>query len=174
MAMRDVASIATLGKVWKGVLGEEVTGTKTTLDDWVSKHGGSVVNTGLYDATIVQYNQLSLHRLAPEWLLRFSPEALKMRTPVETSGLQLDTESYYLRGATTYNFPGSVFLFAGDVGAFHAPLPTSLTIAMQRAREALGGDAGEALEGSSGRAGLKRSRDLSSADYASSESEGED
>ena len=65
--MRDVASIATLGKVWKGVLGEEVTGTKTTLDDWVARHGGSVTNVGLHDATVVQYTQLFLHRLAPEW-----------------------------------------------------------------------------------------------------------
>ena len=79
-----------------------------------------------------------------------------------------------MKGSTTYNFPGSVFLFAGDVGALHAPLPTSLTIAMQKAREALG-DSGEALEGTSGRAGLKRSRDLSSADYASdSDNESED
>ena len=174
LASRDVASIATLGKVWKGVLGEETTGTKTTLDEWVSKHGGSVVNTGLYEATVVQYTQLYLHRLAPEHLLRFGADALKMRAPIETSGVQLDIDSYFMKGSTTYNFPGSVYLFAGDVGALHAPLPTSLTIAMQKAREALGaGDAGEALEGSSGRVGLKRSRDLSGADYESSESDSE-
>ena len=175
MALRDVASIATLGKVWKGALGEETTGTKTTLEDWVSRHGGSVTNMGLHEATVVQYTQLFLHRLAPEHLLRFGADALKMRAPVETSGVQLDVDSYYLKGATTFNFPGSVYLYAGDVGALHAPLPTSLTIAMQRAREALGaGDSGEALEGTSGSVRLKRSRDLSSADYASSESEGED
>ena len=64
-------------------------------------------------------------------------------------------------------------IFAGDVGALHAPLSTSLTIAMQKAREALGAGAGEALGGTSGRVGMKRGRDLS-ADYASdSESEGE-
>ena len=45
---------------------------------------------------------------------------------------------------------------------------------MQKAREALGaGDSGEALEGSSGSVGLKRSRDLSGADYESSENDSE-
>ena len=173
LASRDVASIANLGRVWRGVLGEETTGTKMSLDEWVSKHGGSVVNVGLYEATVVQYTQLFLHRLAPEHLLRFGADALKMRAPVETSGVQLDTDSYFMKGSTTYNFPGSTYVFAGDVGALHAPLPTSLTIAIQKAREALGDDSGEALEGTSGRVGLKRSRDLSSADYASSESESE-
>ena len=35
MAVRDVASIATLGKVWRGVLRDEVTGAKATLERWV-------------------------------------------------------------------------------------------------------------------------------------------
>ena len=175
MASRDVASTATLGRVWKGVLGEEGTGTKTTLDEWVSRHGGSVTNVALYDATTVKQTQLTLHRLAPEWLLRFGPETLKMRAPVETSGVQLDVDSYCMKGSFSYNFPKSVYVFAGDVGVLHAKFPTHLTVEMQKANEALGGGAGQSLEGTSGKVGLKRSRDLFSADYASdSESGSED
>jgi hypothetical protein len=172
MAVRDVASISTLGKIWHGVLGDEATGAKATLGEWVSRHGGSVTNAALHEATILQFNQLSLHRLAPEWLLRFSSATLKMRAPIETSGVQLDVDSYLMKGSATYNFPGSVFVFAGDVGVLHAKFPTSLSVAMQRANEALGGGAGQSLEGTSGtRVGLKRSRDLSVDSESESDSE---
>jgi pyruvate carboxylase len=95
-----------------------------------------------------------------------------LRAPLETSGRQLDVDSYHMKGATTYNFPDSVFLFAGDVGVLHAKFPTHLSVAMQRANEALAGGAGQSLEGTSGtRVGLKRSRDLSVNSESESDSE---
>ena len=183
VAVRYVFSMATLGKTWKNVLGNNINGTKRTLQDWVANHPTSVTNEAFNEAVVIERNELYIHRLSPEWLLRFCPETLLMRAPMETSAAQLNTETYFKTGDTTFTFPDSegVLLFAGDCGALRAPFPIKLANDLLRAHELVGG-AGQSYHGSSPAEGgsmrttmrttRKRSRDLE--EYSSSSDESEE
>ena len=180
LASRSVASMATLGKIWKGVLQNEVTATQRTLAQWTSKSAASVSNVGFRDAVYTQYKQLWFHYLSPEMLLRLSPETLLLRAPIETAAEQLDVSNYFDEGAETYRFPtGEVFIFAGDMQCLHSPFPRRLSNEIMQAHEEYGG-AGQSFSGSahtssgaSVRFNRKRNRDLLVDTDESGESESE-
>ena len=180
-ASRNVASVASLGKMWRGVLQNDVTGAQRTLERWVAKHrGGSVANVGLSEATVMRYMQLSVHRLSPEWLLRFGPEALALRAPMETGAEQLNVESYYTAEGDAYRFPvGEVLVYAGDIQAMHAKFPTNLSNELMRSIEeyGCGGQSyhgtSRIADGGSVRLNRKRNRDLDVDSDEGEESESE-
>lgn len=136
-----VASMATLGKSWRRVLGDGITGARKTVEDWVAAHRSSVANVAFEEAIVMEKMQLRIHRLSPEWLLRFSSETLLLRCPHEASTEHLRTDSYFKPFCQSYTFPNPAdcYVYAGDSNAFHAPLPVALANALMRGMEELGG-----------------------------------
>ena len=180
LASRNVTSMATLGKMWRQVVGNAVNGTKRTLKEWVRLHEGSVANVTFLEAVLTYRTELFLHRLSPEWILRLGSDALLLRTPMETSARQLDKGAYFTKESVTYTFPNpeDCLVYAGTTGALHARWPTKLANEILRAHEEYGG-AGQSFHGTVHsehapvRPTRKRSRDLPESEESQSDTDSE-
>ena len=170
-AWRHVASVATLGKCWYSVLGDAITGTKKSITDWVYASNTSVSNVTFEESLKRKRGEICLHRLSPEWILRFSSETLVLRTQSEVGAQYLKTSSYFMPGSETYYFPRihECLVYAGESGAMHAPLPTSLANDLMRAHEEFGGAGQSYGSRVDPKRGVKRRR--SNGDLASVNSE---
>lgn len=182
MASRYVCNVASVGKMWKSLLGDSINGTKRPLEQWVERHGGGVANVTFGEAVVLLRVQLCVHRLSPEWILRLGGPGLLLRAPLETNAEQLDPARYYDKTATSYTFPNPAdcLVFAGTTGALHARWPSKLANEIMRAMEELGG-AGLSFRAASTprdeipvRVNRKRNRDLAAgSEEGESESESE-
>ena len=151
VASRYLTSMAAVAKMWDKVLGDNITGTRCSVKDWAARHNGSVSNVGFGEAVVTLRTQLYCHRLSPEWILRLSPETLRLRAPMETAVDQLSLENYIKADSESYMFPNTAdcLVFAGTDSAFRAPLPVKLANELMRAHEALGNaGAGQSFHGS--------------------------
>lgn len=148
-ASRYVVNMATIGKMWRCLIGDDINGTRRSLQEWVNMDQGSVTNVTFGEAVVTLRMELYVHRLSPEWLLRLGPHALLLRAPMETSVDQLDKERYFQKGSISYSFPdpADCLVFAGTTGgAFHARFPAKLCAELQHAHEEFGG-AGQSFHG---------------------------
>lgn len=148
-ASRYVTNMATIGKMWRRIIGDDINGSRLPLQQWVNVHPGCVANVSFEEAVVLLRRELYVHRLSPEWLLRLSPHTLLLRAPMETSVEQLDKERYFGKGSVSYSFPNpsDCLVFAGTTGgAFHARFPAKLCAELQHAHEEFGG-AGQSFHG---------------------------